>query len=73
VCEVYSVYMQRSRRFFINIILLALIAYVGNHYIAPIVICWQDGGTWRGEKRICDMGTFGPGESPTRAIERVLT
>jgi hypothetical protein len=63
--------MQRVRRLFINIALLILIAYVGNHYIVPTVICWQDGGTWHNETRACDMGTFGEGESPMRSATTV--
>lgn len=44
-------------RAFINLILLSLIAFVGWYFIAPNIICWQDGGTWFAGERICNLGT----------------
>jgi hypothetical protein len=44
-------------RAIINLILLALIAFVGWYFIAPNIICWQDGGTWMTMERICNLGT----------------
>lgn len=44
-------------RVVINIFLLVVIAGVGWFIIAPNIICWQEGGVWSFEKRVCDIGT----------------
>lgn len=42
----------------INLFLLALIAFVGWYFIAPNVLCWQEGGMWSFQSRVCSIGTF---------------
>lgn len=37
-------------------ILLTVIAYVGSKYIAPIVLCWQEGGAWDNKTEMCNIG-----------------
>ena len=44
-------------RALINILLLAVIAFVGWYFIAPNIICWQEGGSWSTIDRICNLGT----------------
>jgi hypothetical protein len=50
--------MNRVLRVAVNLFLCAGIWYVGSTYIAPIVICWQNNGTWQSAEGTCLVGTY---------------
>jgi hypothetical protein len=55
------------RRLIGYLILLALIAYVGSQYIAPIVMCWQDNGTYDNFTQTCSVEI--PAFDPTGMLD----
>lgn len=50
-------------RAIVNVVLLLVIALLGWYFIAPNIICWQEGGSWSLTTRECSLGTTTiPGE-----------